>query len=354
MSRRERAQEDAGAAHDVKTMADLARIAGVSTSTVSRALNHHAAIPEETRERILDLAKKHRYRIDARAQNLRLGRTRTVAAIFPRGPGSGRSMSDPFYLEILSGISDALTPLGYDLLISQAHDGSGGSGGYARYVFEKRADGLLVLERDTGEEGIRALQRSGVPFAAWGPVLPGQDYLSVGGDSVAGARAAARHLLALGRRRLAFVGGERDMIETTLRLRGFREVLAEANVDLEPSRVLFTDYTPRQASDAVMRLLDGEPQCDGIFFCSDYMAVTAMEVLQGRGRRVPEDVAVIGYDDVPLARHATPNLTTVRQEIYGGGRAMAEKLIELLDGGAPEAQVLPVRLEVRASAPSVD
>ncbi|MFN2324100.1 MAG: substrate-binding domain-containing protein, partial [Trueperaceae bacterium] len=122
----------------------------------------------------------------------------------------------------------------------------------------------------------------------------------------------------------------------------------------EPSRVLFTDYTPRQASDAVMRLLDGEPQCDGIFFCSDYMAVTAMEVLQGRGRRVPEEVAVIGYDDVPLARHATPNLTTVRQEIYGGGRAMAEKLIELLDGGAPEAQVLPVRLEVRASAPSVD
>lgn len=331
-------------------MADLARIAGVSTSTVSRALNHHAAIPPETRERILDLAEKHRYRIDARAQNLRRGSTRTVAAIFPKGPGSGRSMSDPFYLEILSGISDALAPLGYDLLISQARDGFGG---YDRYVFEKRADGLLVLERDTGEEGIRMLQRSGVPFAAWGPVLPGQDYLSVGGDSVAGARAAARHLLALGRRRLAFVGGERAMIETALRLRGFREVLAEANVDLEPSRVLFTDYTPRQASEAVTRLLEGGPPCDGIFFCSDYMAVTAMEVLQSRGRRVPEDVAVIGYDDVPLARHATPNLTTVRQEIYGGGRAMAAKLIELLDGGAPEAEVLPVRLEVRASAPPV-
>lgn len=333
---------------DVRTMADLARLAGVSTSTVSRALNRHVAIPEATRQRILELAEKHQYRIDARGRNLRLGTTRTLAALLPKSVGSGRRMSDPFYLEILSGITQELAGHGYDLLISQAgHD----TGAYARYVREKRADGLLVLERDTGEGGVRLLQRAGVPFVVWGPVLPGQDYVSVGGDALRGARLAARHLLAMGRRRIAFIGGERTMIESALRLRGFREALAEAGLELDPARTLFTDDTPRQARAAVTELLTLAGDSDAIFFCSDYLAVTAMEVLKERGRIVPDDVAVIGYDDVPLARQATPKLTTIRQEIHAGGRLMGRKLIESLAGGAPEPELLPVRLVLRDSAP---
>lgn len=334
---------------DVRTMADLARLAGVSTSTVSRALNHHEAIPPETRDRILELAERHRYRIDVRARNLRRGTTRTVAAIFPKSAGSGRRMSDPFYLEVLGGITDELARHGYDLLISQAGDGGGD---YARYVRERRADGLLVLERDTAGSGIRHLQRAGAPFVVWGPVLPGQDYLSVGGDSVMGARLVAEHLLAAGRRKLAFVGGEPAMIETTLRLQGFRDVLDAAGVRLPPHRIVFTDDTPQQARAAVESLLDRDDAIDAIFLCSDYMAVTALDVLSRRGKEVPADVALVGYDDVPLAQHATPELTTVRQEIYEGGQRMARKLVDVLHGRDADAEVLPVRLVVRSSTSS--
>ena len=335
---------------DVKTMADLARLAGVSTSTVSRALNHHEAIPPETRERILRLAERHRYRIDVRARNLRRGTTRTVAAVFPKSAGSGRRMSDPFYLEVLGGISDELAQHGYDLLISQAGDGGGS---YARYVHERRADGLLVLERDTGGAGIRELQRAGVPFVVWGPMLPEQDYLSVGGDSLTGARLAAEHLLAAGRRQVAFVGGEPAMIETTLRLQGFRQALHEAGVDLPDHRIAFTDYTPQQAQAAVEAFLRQTEPVDAIFLCSDYMAVTALETLQRRGRAVPGDVALVGYDDVPLAQHATPQLTTVRQEIHEGGKRMARKLVDVLAGGSPTAEMLPVELVARGSTPPI-
>lgn len=141
------------------------------------------------------------------------------------------------------------------------------------------------------------------------------------------------------------------MIETTLRLRGFREVLSEAGTELAGSRVSFTDYTPRQVRSVMKRLVESGGGSDAIFFCSDYMAVTAMEFLHAVGIRIPEDVAVIGYDDVPLADHSTPKLTTVRQEIDLGGRTMARKLVELLRGESPAAANLPVRLVVRDSAP---
>jgi DNA-binding LacI/PurR family transcriptional regulator len=332
---------------DVKTMADLARLAGVSPSTVSRALNDNPAIPKVTRSRILALAAQHNYRVNVRARALRLQRSHTVAAVFPQSEGSTRLMTDPFYLEIMGAISDELSTHGYDLLVSLSR---GETDWYQRYVIDGRADGLLILERDTEARGVRQLTDVGVPFVAWGPTLPGQQHVSVGGDSFKGALLAVKHLIARNRKTIGFIGGDRTMIETQQRFAGYQAALSEAGLPFRSRLISYTDYTPRQASTALGQLLEVEPQLDAIFFCSDVMAVTSYETLRQAGRRIPEDVAVIGYDDIPLASYAYPRLTTIRQEVVEGGRLMVRKLLALLAGETVISEMLPVTLQLRESA----
>ncbi len=329
----------------IKTMADLARLAGVSPSTVSRALSKHPSIPEKTRERISALAARHAYHPNIPARNLRLQRSNTVAAVFPQSQRSGRRMSDPFYLEIMGAISDELSVHGYDLLVSLTR----GEETYQRYVLDKRADGLLILERDTEEKGVRQVQAAGVPFVVWGPSLPGQSYVSVGGDSFSGAQQAVAHLLRTGHTTIGFVGGDPTMIETQQRYLGFAQALQAGNQRLDARLVAYTDYTPQEAKVAVRRMVQDVPSLDAVFFCSDFMAVAAFETLRQAGKRIPEDVAVIGYDDIPLAAHCHPKLTTVRQEVYEGGRGLVKKLLLLLAGEQPDSEMLDVSLRLRDS-----
>ncbi len=332
----------------IKTMAELARLAGVSSSTVSRALSGHASIPPATRARIAALAQEHQYRLNTRARNLRLQRSHAVAAVFPQASQSGRLMSDPFYLEILGALSDELSFHGYDLLISRARGDD--DSWYQRYVLDKRADGLLLLERDHAELGVQRLMAAGVPFVVWGPLLPNQRYISVGGDSLGGAVLAVRHLLQEGRKQLAFVGGDESMIETKLRFQGFKQALTEAGQAYQPQSVMFTDYTPAAAQQAVAQLLQQQPATDGIFFCSDFMALAAYEVLRERGLRIPQDIAIVGYDDIPLASLTGPPLSTIRQEIAQGGRLMVQKLLAILADKPVRAEELPIQLKVRGSS----
>ena len=257
-------------------------------------------------------------------------------------------MSDPFYLEMMGALSDELRLHGYDLLVSLTQGDEADD--WQRYVSGGQADGLLVLERDTKEKTVTALENAGVPFVAWGPVLPGQSYVSVGGDSYLGAKEAVGRLLAT-RAQVGFVGGDKTMVETCERYRGYRDALKEAGRKLDKRLVVFTDYTPQQAKDAVRELLERIPTLDALFFCSDFMAVAAFDTLRQAGKRVPEDVAVFGYDDIPLAAHAYPSLSTVRQEVYKGGRLMVKKLLTLLAGEQVTSEMVPVALKMRDSSP---
>jgi DNA-binding LacI/PurR family transcriptional regulator len=327
-------------------MADLATLAGVSVSTVSRALSGHASIPKATRRKIEGLARKHHYRINTQAQNLRLQRSNTIAVVFPQAQGSHRLTSDPFYLQIMGGISDELRTRGYDLLLSLSQEDD-----WQRYVLDKRADGLLVLERDTNEHVIDVLEQAAIPFVVWGPVLPEQTYVSVGGDSYGGAKTAVEHLLASGRKHIGFMGGDQTMIETHLRYRAYCDALKEAGKRLDAAKITFTDYTPERAKAAVGTMLKTAPKLDALFCCSDVMALAAFDPLRQAGRDIPEDVAVIGYDDIPLAAHCHPSLSTVRQEVYRGGRLMVQTLLQLLQGEIVTSQMLPVQLMRRDSCP---
>ena len=333
--------------NEVRTMADIARLAGVSVSTVSRALNDSPLIPEETKERIRRIARTYNYELHVGARNLRLQRTQTIAAVIPFGETSDRQVSDPFYLEIIGAIANKLAEYDYDLLISRAH--AADEGWYQRYVLGKRVDGLIIIGRKLNDRGIAKLVELGANFVVWGPPLPGQRYVSVGSDGVSGAAQAVRHLIQLGRRRIAFIGGDEDETETWLRRRGYEQELQRAGLPLDANLIAYAHFTSESGYFAMRQLLARAPDIDGVFVCSDLMAVAAMEALRQEGRDVPNDVSIVGYDDIPLAAHCSPPLTTVRQQIRRGGMLLASKLIDLIEGRQVESVTLPVELIIRES-----
>lgn len=331
------------------TIADVAQAAGVSASTVSRALNNHSAIPESTRHQIQQIASEMGYRPDVRARNFRLQRSETIATLFPYQEGIGQHpISDPFYLEIMGAITDELDQHGYDSIIARVHAQS--DDWCERYVVDKRVDGILLIDRAVDDISIHTLQALGANFVVWGAELPDQTYVSVGCDGQAGAQDAVRHLLSIGRKCIGFIGGFRGMVETAMRHQGYERALIESGLGYNDSLVVYTDFTPEGASHAVQTLLERAPDLDGIFACSDFMAVGVMEVLRQMGREVGYDISVVGYDDIPLAAHVSPKLTTIRQPIQQGGRLMVQSLFEMMEGHPVQSTILPHQLIVRDSS----
>jgi DNA-binding LacI/PurR family transcriptional regulator len=330
------------------TMADIGRLAGVSASTVSRALNQDPAIAEETRTRIHQLAAQHNYIVNERARNFRLQRTQTIATVFPYTGASRRAISDPFYMELLGAIADELDANSYDLVIARV--AADDPRWYERFVQVRRVDGLLLVDRLATDANLARLAALDMPLVVWGAAIPDQAVLSVGGDSQSGAALAVHHLVERGRRRIGFVGGYQDMVETAERYRGYQAELVEAGLAFDPALAVFTDFSPRAGSRAVLDLLARAPDLDGLFVCSDFMAIAALELLRAQGRDVPRDIAVVGYDDIQLAAHSSPRLTTIHQPIDQGGRLLVRTLLDAVRGKAPTAITLPLELVVRDSS----
>lgn len=328
-------------------MVDISHLAGVSVSTVSRALNGSKAIPESTRQRIIEIARAHNYVLDERARNFRLQRSQTIGLVFPYMGGSHRMISDPFYMEMIGAITDALYAHGYDVIVSRvpADDNSW----CQKYVGKQRVDGLIMIDRCVNDVNIERLQSMNAHFVVWGPPIPGQEMVSVGCDTVSGARTAVEHILSLGRRRIGFIGGHREMVETHLRFIGYQQALHAAGMDVNHDWVTFTDFTPQEGVKAVQQLFESAPDLDGLFVCSDFMSIGIMEYLRASGRVVPDDVSLVGYDDIQLAAYCSPRLTTVRQHIETGGQLLVEKLFDLLEDRPVESVVLDASLIVRDS-----
>jgi DNA-binding LacI/PurR family transcriptional regulator len=328
-------------------MSDIGRLAGVSASTVSRALNGSQSIPEGTRSRIRKIAQEHNYVLDVRAQNFRLQRSMTIATLFPYRGQSRRMISDPFCMEIIGAIADELDNVGYDLIVARVP--SDEDEWCSRYVLNKRVDGLILIDRSVQDKSIERLQELGARFVVWGALLDHQNYVSVGGNSFEGGALAVKHLVALGRRRIGFIGGNEHMVETYQRRKGFEQGLLESNLPYDECLVTYTDFTPQAGVKAIDKLLNEAPDLDGVVVCSDFMSIAAMEVIRERGRRVPDDIAIVGYDDIQLAAHCSPRLTTIRQEINDWGRLMVRKLFDLIDGRHTEAAMMPIELVIRDS-----
>lgn len=333
----------------VQTISDIARLAGVSKSTVSRALNDSPLIGVETKERIRAIAQEHEFQLNVPAQ--RLSRRQSQVVGLPMFDwGKGPAAMDLFMLEIMGGISSGLHTEGYDLLVLQVPIADVG---WARRTIDSgRAAGFVLLSASCSPEQIGALVESDVPFVIWGAASPEHAYCSVTGDSLAGGRLATEHLLATGRRRIALVGGPEWSWEIRDRRRGYEAAVEEAGLELDPRLVVHTPWAEaeRSAAAAVAALLEHEPELDGIVASSDFFALGTIEALRAHGRRVPEDVGVVGYDDVSVAAFGNPPLTTIRQDGPLAGRLLARGLVQYLQTGAVSSSTIPAQLIVRGSA----
>jgi DNA-binding LacI/PurR family transcriptional regulator len=331
----------------VKTIADIARIAGVSKATVSRALNDSPLVSVATRERIRGIAREHGFQMNDPARRLSRRRSDVIAFVTYEYAASER-VPDAFVLEIMSGLSGGLHAGGYDLLVIQT--ASDDTSWIARYLDSGRVDGFVLLAASCTVEQMRALEARGAPFVIWGLESDTRNYGTVSGDSFAGGRMATEHLLRTGRNRVAFIGGPITESEVQDRYGGYAAALGAAGIAVDDELVAYGDYKPESGAAKMRELLEHRADIDAAFVCSDVMAVAAIEELRAHGRTVPGDVAVVGYDDVAIAAHSDPPLTTVRQPGPLAGRLLAQSLIQYLSTGVVTHASIPAELVVRGSA----
>ena len=331
----------------VHTIADIARLAGVSKSTVSRALNDSPLISQETRQRIQAIARQHSFRINSPARQLSLRQSNTIAFV-THAYHKEFSVADLFGLEILGGISKGLYAQGYDLLV--IHVEPMDTGWAHQYLDTGRVDGFILMTSTYKQYHIHALLEMGAPFIVWGVPLAQEEYCSVTGDNLSGGRIATEYLIRLGRKRIGFIGGLQGELEVQHRFDGYRKALLGTKRAVDPALVAYGDFSNTSGGRAMKELLAAAPNLDAVFVNSDLMAIAAMDVIREHGRRVPEDIAVVGYDDLSIAEYSNPPLTTVRQNIPLAGKVLAENLIKYLQTGKVSHVTIPVELVVRQSA----
>jgi len=329
------------------SMSDIARLAGVSESTVSRALNNNPLINEKTRERIQQIARSMNYKVNESARNLRLKRSHTISVVINTGCAGGQTFSDPFMLDMIGAIADRLAQYKYDLLFSNSI--ASGDDWHSYLMGSRRADGVIVIGQGVDDSPLRELEKQGDPLVVWGGTTkPGSEYCIVSSDNQLGGRQATEHLLSLKRSKVIFLGDTAHP-EIHGRYEGYSSALAEAGLS-ENERQTEVSFSSESGYQAITDLIGREGLTfDGVFAASDSIAMGAIKALQALGHKVPEDVAVVGFDDIPIAPFYTPPLTTVRQNIHRAGELMVEKMMQLVGNKTAEPEVLPTELVVRAS-----
>jgi DNA-binding LacI/PurR family transcriptional regulator len=332
----------------IQTIEDIARLANVSKSTVSRALNNSTLINPETRERIQEIARTNNFRLNAPARNLSMRQSHTLGFVSYACSGKNFSAEDLFGLELLGGISDGLRPLGYDLLVIPVdpHEAAWEE----HYLDSGRVDGFILIMSTHKQKHVNNLVNHRTPFIVWGVPGAGSNYSSVSGDDFTGGKLATGRFLEIGRKRIAFLGGIAGELEVLQRYAGYEAALKEAGMGIDPNLVVYGNYSHVSGKEEMLRLLNQVPDLDAVFVNSDLMALGAIDALQSRGKRVPEDVAVIGYDDLLLAKYNSLPLTTIRQNVPLAGRLLAQNLIQFIQTGVVTNVKLPVELVVRKSA----
>jgi DNA-binding LacI/PurR family transcriptional regulator len=326
-------------------MADIAKLAGVSASTVSRALAGSPLVAKRQRDAILRLAREHGYVVNATARNLRLQRTETLSVVIPLGHEASQPLTDPFFAEMLGHLADEITQRGYGMFLQKVLPPM--DGWLSRLIASGRSDGIIVIGQSTEHEALEAAAASYPPLVVWGGHLGYQVYCTVGTDNVGGALAAVDHLLSTGRKRIVFLGDPTGP-EIALRYAGYRRALEQAGH--EPQHVVPAHLTADAAYDTMRALLATRRRFDAVFAASDVVAISAIRAIAGAGMRVPDDVAVVGFDDVAFAKHTNPPLTTVRQDLERGARLLVDLMFRRIAGEDTPSVTMPAELVVRESS----
>jgi DNA-binding LacI/PurR family transcriptional regulator len=332
-------------ARGVATIEEVAALAGVSRSTVSRVVNGSTAVSPSALEAVQDAIARLNYVPNRAARSLARRQTHAVAFVIPED--TGRFFGDPFFAAIVAGVHERIARSDYvlNLIIASGdpHDKA------TSYLRSGSVDGVIIASHHTSDTFVERIAAD-LPVVYGGRpagIRPGDHYVDV--DNVGGGADAAAYLARRGHRRVATISGPATMAAATDRLRGFLDESARAS--LEVVAVEDGDFSEEGAAAAMRRILDRGDLNDGLFVASDLMARGALTTLREAGRSVPGDVAIIGFDDSPVATSVSPALTTIRQPSHAQGVGMADVLLSVLAGReAPHATILPTELVVRASA----
>jgi DNA-binding LacI/PurR family transcriptional regulator len=332
----------------VQTLDDIARLANVSKSTVSRALNDSPLLSQKTKERIQSIAREHNFQINVPARNLRLRQSHTIAFVTPINFPEFLSADDFFGLSLLGSVGQGLHAMGYEMLVVQVKPGD--TNWVRNYLDSGRVDGFIIMGSNCNEDLIQILVKKKAPFIAWGAHVSKYNYCSINGDSILGGELATRHFIQTGRKQIAFLGGLAGELTVEQRFEGYQKALVDAGRTVEPHLIAYGNYSYDSGTTAMNQLLQQAPDLDAVFVNSDLMAIAAIKVIQESGRKVPQDVAVIGFDDLAIARFNNLSLTTIRQDIKMAGKLLADNLIENIQNGVITNVTLPVELVKRESA----
>lgn len=333
------------------TSFDIAYRAGVSQATVSRALRDSPLVSEETRRRIREIARELNYKVDKNASNLRRQSSVTLALLLFEDPTPNDTLINPFFLTMLGSITRACARQGYDLLVSFQQFSEDW---HADYQDAHKADGLILLgygDWFATRDKLDRLVQQGTHFVRWGPVFDRQPGMSIGSDNRDGGRQVGVHLASLGRQRVAYLGANQPTApEFRDRYLGLCDALQAAKLSTEAAlQIDVIDSTELAGYAAAQALFARGVAFDALFCASDLIAIGAMRALMEHGLRVPEDVAVVGFDDQPVAAFTNPPLTSVLQDTKLAGEKLVDTLIREIRGEAAVSEVLTPTLVVRRS-----
>ena len=329
------------------TIHDIAREAQVSAMTVSRALNNRPGVSENTRERVRAVAQDLGYVANVQAKRLAGGKTQVVGMVVP-------DIGTEYVGEIVRGVGDALERSGYDLLLYTTHRDPDRERERLFGVAKGMADGMLSLLPKTIDHHIKLLEKLKLPVVIVDHLGADTKLPMIGTDNFRGACQAVQHLTELGHKRIGFITGDLETGAATERLRGYREGLKSAGLPFDEVLVRESDfYQPRSFEAATELLLLPNPPT-ALFASNDVSAYGAVAAVQELNMRVPDDVSVIGFDDIPSARQVHPSLTTIRQPLYDMGAAATRLLLSLLEGGkagVPRISLPTTLVERESTAP---
>jgi DNA-binding LacI/PurR family transcriptional regulator len=332
------------------TSFDIAYRAGVSQSTVSRALRDSELVNLETRKKIKAIAKELNYKVDKNASNLRTKQSTTLALLLFEDPTNDDSQINPFFLSMLGSITRACASQGYDLLVSFQQLSNDWQ---ADYEDCHKADGIILLgygDFEAYQNKLVQLESQGTHFVLWGAGKSESHGVVIGCDNIKGGFDLTSHLIKLGRRKIAFLGGVSSGSPEFLdRYLGSRQAIEKAGLEFN-SELQFDAITNEQSGyQAASRLIESGLEFDAVFCASDLIAVGAIKALREHQYLVPKDIAVVGYDDIPLAEYVRPSLTTAHQDTKAAGEVLVRNLIKLINNEPAQGEVIPATLKIRES-----
>ena len=332
---------EASAFTEVVTLAMVAESAGVSPSTVSRILTGNARVSDDKRKAVEDAIAKLNYQPNVLARGLAQGRTLSIGVLT-------QDINSPFYGQAHRGIEDELVGTGIVPLFVSGHWNVDDEAERMTHLLGRHVDGVIVLTGRLTDEQIRQYAKR-VPIVVTGRTLKGNNIASMRVDDFKGAHRATHHLIELGHRRIAHIAGPQDHADSVERLKGYRKALEDGGIPFDPKLVVVADFHEPSGAQAINQLLDTKQSFTAVFASNDQSAYGARLALYQRGIRVPEDVSLIGFDDLPGSRYVIPPLSTIHQPVYELGQAAARVLLKLIEGGKSRVALPEPELVARES-----